>query len=65
MIKGDPALAGKVVKTANSPFYMAAIPVNSLPRAVTRIGMEETRRICLAAAVASSFQVQGFEDLGP
>lgn len=63
VIKTDPALAGNVVKTANSPFYMAAMPVNSVPRAIGRIGLQETRRICLATAVSSSFEIDGFEDV--
>ena len=63
VVKTDAALAGNVVKVANSPFYMAAVPVASLNAAVVRIGMDQVRRVSLAATVGSSFQVPGYEAL--
>ncbi len=63
MVKSDPALAGKIVATANSPYYMGVVPVNSVPRAVTRLGMLEVRRRCLAAAVEAAFEAVGFGDV--
>ncbi len=63
VVKTDPALAGNVVKVANSPFYMAAVPVASLNAAVVRIGLDQVRRVSLAATVGGSFQVKGYESL--
>jgi HD-like signal output (HDOD) protein len=63
VVKSDPGLAAQVIKAANSPFYMAAAPVASLGSAVVRIGLREVRRVALAAAMASTFKVDGFEPL--
>ncbi len=63
VVKSDPGLAGSVIRAANSPFYMAAAPVASLGSAVVRIGLREVRRVALAAAMASTFDVKGFEPL--
>jgi HD-like signal output (HDOD) protein len=63
VVKSDPGLAGSVMKAANSPFYMGAAPVASLGSAVVRIGMREVRRVALAAAMAATFDVKGFEPL--
>ena len=63
VVKSDPGLAGAVIRAANSPFYMAAAPVASLGSAVVRIGLREVRRVALAAAMASTFDVKGFEPL--
>ena len=63
MVKSDPALAGKIVATANSPYYLGAVPVNSVPRAVTRLGMLEVRRRCLAAAMEAAFDSVSFGEV--
>jgi len=63
VVKSDPGLAGSVIRAANSPFYMSAAPVASLGSAVVRIGLREVRRVALASAMASTFDVKGFEPL--
>ena len=63
VVKSDPGLAGSVIRAANSPFYMAAAPVASLGSAVVRIGLREVRRVALAAAMASTFDVKDFGPL--
>lgn len=60
VVRSEPTLAGNVVKVANSPFYMAAVPVASLNAAVMRIGLDQVRRVSLAAVVGSSWDVEGF-----
>jgi HD-like signal output (HDOD) protein len=60
IVRSDPGLAGQVMKVANSPFYMAAAPAASLNAALVRIGVEQTRRAALAAAVTSSYELRGF-----
>jgi HD-like signal output (HDOD) protein len=60
IIESDPALAGAVVKTANSPFFMVSSPATSLRTAVIRIGLNEVRRIVMAEAVGKSFRAPGF-----
>lgn len=61
VVKTEPTLAGNVVKVANSPFYMAAVPVTSLGGAVMRIGLDQVRRVSLAAVVGSSWEIEGFQ----
>ena len=60
-IKGDPALAGSVIKAANSPFYMAAIPAASLQAALVRLGVDEARRVAIATAFDGTFELPGSE----
>jgi len=60
IIESDPSLAGAVVKTANSPFFMVSSPATSLRTAVVRIGLNEVRRIVMAEAVGKSFKAPGF-----
>src|SRR5688500_11022317 len=40
LIHRDPALAGQVLKVANSPAYLPRMPIVSLQQAVARIGLE-------------------------
>ncbi len=61
IVESDPALAGRVVKIANSPFFMVSTPASSLRTAVVRIGLQEVRRIILAEAVGKTFRAPGFE----
>lgn len=62
LIHKDPALAGRVLKIANSPLYMAKSPLVSLQQAVSRLGFATLTEIALAASVESGvFAVPGFE----
>lgn len=56
-IKADPVLAGRLIKAANSPFYMAAAPASSLQAAIVRMGLEEARRVAIAAAFEETFDL--------
>lgn len=47
----DPSLAAHVLKVANSPLYMGAVPISSLQQAVSRLGMAALSEISVAAAV--------------
>ena len=62
LIHKDPALAGRVLKIANSPLYMAKSPMVSLQQAVSRLGFSTLTEIALAASVESGvFQVPGMD----
>lgn len=62
LIHKDPALAGRVLKIANSPLYMAKSPLVSLQQAVARLGFGTLTEIALAASVESGvFAAPGFE----
>ncbi|HYC77163.1 MAG TPA: HDOD domain-containing protein [Planctomycetota bacterium] len=54
LLHRDPALAGNVLKVANSSLYAPREPIASLPQAVSRLGFETVRDIASAVAVKSS-----------
>jgi putative nucleotidyltransferase with HDIG domain len=60
MIHRDAALAGHVLKLANSPLYAPTVPIVSLQQAVSRLGMKKIREMALVAACqAKVFRVPG------
>ncbi len=50
LISSTPGLAAKVVKTVNSCFYGLRVPVDSVKRAVTLLGIDQVRTLALAFA---------------
>jgi putative nucleotidyltransferase with HDIG domain len=62
LIHRDPALAGHVLRIANSPAYMPRMPIVSLQQAVARLGFAVVTEIAFAASLQSGiFRVPGFE----
>lgn len=62
LIHRDPALAGQVLRIANSPAYMPKMPIVSLQQAVARLGLNAVTEIAFVASVQSgTFRVKGFE----
>ncbi len=62
MIHRDAALAGHVLRVANSPLYAPTVPIVSLQQAVSRLGMKKIREISLLVACqAKVFRVPGFD----
>jgi HD-like signal output (HDOD) protein len=55
LVGDDPALAGRVLQLVNSPLYPFRGRIDSLPRAVTLIGVRELRNLALAASVTKLF----------
>ena len=51
LIQNDQALAGHVMKVANSPLLRAATPMVSLQQAITRLGMSTIGEIALTATM--------------
>jgi HD-like signal output (HDOD) protein len=63
LIHRDPALAGQVLRIANSPLYAPRMPIVSLQQAVARLGLSALTEIALAASVESGvFRVRGWEE---
>lgn len=59
----DPALAGHVLRVANSARFAPAEPIVSLQQAVSRMGMSTVGQIALAIAVGSRvFNAPGHDD---
>lgn len=63
LLHQDPALAGHVLRIANSPAYLPRSPIVSLQQAVTRLGLRLLSEIALVASVQCGvFRVPGHED---
>ncbi|MGE0580593.1 MAG: HDOD domain-containing protein [Steroidobacteraceae bacterium] len=59
IIARDPALAGDLLRLANSPYYrLTAKPVESIDRAVAVLGTEGLRRLVAAAIMQPVFRVK-------
>jgi len=54
VLKGDPALAGQVLKYANSAGMGSRTEITSLNDALVRLGMSMVRQLCLGFSVLSS-----------
>ncbi len=64
LIHRDPALAGQVLRIANSPAYMPRMPIVSLQQAVSRLGLNIVSEIAFAASLQSGvFRVPGYESV--
>ncbi len=62
MIHRDPALAGHVLRVANSALYAPTTPIVSLQQAVSRLGMRKIREIALLIATQTKiFHVPGYD----
>ncbi len=61
-IRNDSAMAGNLLRIANSPLYRARSAIVSLQQAISRLGMHQVREIALAIVCESRvFRVRGFE----
>jgi len=59
----DQAMAGHLLRMANSPLYAGPTPIVSLDQAVARLGLAKIRSICLTIACKGEiFQADGFSD---
>jgi HD-like signal output (HDOD) protein len=60
IIATDPALAGSLLRLANSPFYrLQPEPVESLDRAIALLGLEGMRSLISAALLQPVFRISG------
>ena len=56
MISGEPLIASKVLAAVNSPAYGLGRPVAGLGQAVTFLGLNSVRSICMQYALMQAFQ---------
>jgi HD-like signal output (HDOD) protein len=56
MVIAEPQIAAKVLVVVNSPFYGLKAPLGSIGQAVTFLGMNTVRSICLQYLLDESFQ---------
>ncbi len=59
ILQGDPAMAGRVLKFANSSFYGSSRPIISITEATLRIGVTALRHLLFGLSVLSRYR-QGF-----
>ena len=52
IVRGDPALAAKVLQLANCAFFRSGHQITSIPEAVTRIGLDTLRAVVLTTEIA-------------
>lgn len=55
IIKGDPGTTTYLLQVANSAMYAGVTPVREVERAISRIGMDNTRSLVMVHAVRSMF----------
>ena len=60
LIQRDLALAGQVMRVANSALYARRTPVVTLPQAIAWLGIREIRNIAFAVAVQGQIFTSGF-----
>jgi HD-like signal output (HDOD) protein len=61
MIAGEPLIAAQVLTTINSPMYGLKASVSSIGQAVTYLGLNTIRSICLRYILIASFKPDGPE----
>ena len=57
-MQADPAVAGAVLKKANSAHYGASRKIADIQEGITRIGFDETRKILIGLSVIKNFDAQ-------
>lgn len=56
LVMGEPLIAARVISTVNAPFYGLHRPVTNIGQAVTFLGMNSVRGICLQYMLAEAFK---------
>lgn len=56
LVMGEPLIAAKVLSTVNAPFYGLHKPVSGIGQAVTFLGMNTVRNICVQYMLAEAFK---------
>ena len=55
LVAGEPVIAAKVMATVNSPLYKLRTPVTTIGQAVTFLGLNSVRGICMRYLLEESF----------
>ncbi len=58
IIQLEPAVAGSMLKAANSSLYLGNKPVDNIKNAVVRLGLKTTRNLATSIALRDTFQVK-------
>jgi HD-like signal output (HDOD) protein len=55
LVKTEPAVAGRIIATVNSPLYNLRNPVDSLGQAITFLGVNQVRGLCIQLMLVDCF----------
>ena len=55
LVKGEPAVVAKVIATVNSPLYNLRNPVQTIGQAITFMGVNQVRGLCIQLMLADCF----------
>ncbi|HEY1091756.1 MAG TPA: HDOD domain-containing protein, partial [Burkholderiaceae bacterium] len=55
LVAGEPVIAAKIMATVNSPLYRLSTPVTTIGQAVTFLGLNSVRGICMRYLLEDSF----------
>jgi HD-like signal output (HDOD) protein len=61
LVVGEPLIAAKVLAMVNSPLFGLQAPVGSLGQAITFLGLNSVRNLCLQYLMVNAFKVDGPE----
>jgi HD-like signal output (HDOD) protein len=61
LIVGEPLIAGRVLMVTNSPMFGLETPVSSIGQAVTYLGLNKVRSLCLQYILIASFKADSPE----
>lgn len=61
LIAGEPLIAAKVLGTVNSPLYALRTPVQSIGQAVSYLGLNAVRNVCLQYLLIDTFKADSRE----
>lgn len=61
LISAEPLIAAKILATVNSPMYGLSRPVTGIGQAVTYLGLDAVRGLCLQYILILSFKADGAE----
>jgi putative nucleotidyltransferase with HDIG domain len=62
LLRRDQAMTAHVLRIVNSPLYRSRTPIDSLPQAMSRLGLAKIRQIALVISCKQRvFRVKGFE----
>jgi diguanylate cyclase (GGDEF)-like protein len=65
VIESDPALAARVLKAANSPYYNLSSTVSSIEKSLAILGTHAVKNIALSFVICSEFQSDSYETFDP
>ena len=58
IVQADPAITAKLIMTANSALYRGQAKIDSVQQAITRLGLDTTRKLVMTYVVKELFQAR-------